>query len=227
MPTAPQEKAAATPPAAAEVAATDATQRQPAAARGGAAGPPLRVLLVDDHEEAVTALHALLEIWGHEVRSALDGPSALAIARELAPQVVLLDIGLPEMDGWEVARRLRRRPETAAATLVALTGYGQDADRARSRDAGFDHHLVKPVNPQKLKERLAEWFQIPPHEVASALDYTPSSGRQDVEVMIRIQRPDEPDHGIDDAERQSLELLKQRLKELGVPEGQWHERPPR
>jgi CheY-like chemotaxis protein len=110
---------------------------------------------------------------------------------------------------------------------VALTGYGQDADRARSRDAGFDHHLVKPVNPQKLKERLAEWFQIPPHEVASALDYTPSSGRQDVEVMIRIQRPDEPDHGIDDAERQSLELLKQRLKELGVPEGQWRERPPR
>jgi len=62
---------------------------------------------------------------------------------------------------------------------------------------------------------------------ASALDYTPSSGRQDVEVTIRIQRPDEPDHGIDDAERQSLELLKQRLKELGVPEGQWRERPPR
>jgi len=139
---------------------------EPAAGAGAPASPEspgedeerrLRVLLVDDHEEAVKALGTLLELWGHEVRVALDGPSALDAAGELRPELVLLDIGLPEMDGWEVARRLRQLPGAAGAVLVALTGYGQRADRERSREAGFDHHLVKPVDPGVLRERLADW----------------------------------------------------------------------
>jgi signal transduction histidine kinase/ActR/RegA family two-component response regulator len=132
---------------------------EPASPEAGRSGEErrLRVLLVDDHEEAVKALGTLLELWGHQVRIALDGPSALEIAGELRPELVLLDIGLPEMDGWEVARRLRRLPEAAGAVLVALTGYGQRADRERSREAGFDHHLVKPVDPGELRDQLAEW----------------------------------------------------------------------
>ena len=97
----------------------------------------------------------LLKLWGHEVRVAHDGPAALEAAAAAPPEVVLLDIGLPGMDGYEVAERLRARPESGGPVLVALTGYGQEEDRRRSREAGFDHHLVKPVDLDDLRSLLA------------------------------------------------------------------------
>ena len=108
--------------------------------------PARRVLLVDDSVDAAEALSMLLETLGHEVRTMHDGTSALAIVDEFRPEVVILDIGLPGMDGFALARELRKRPSTRDVLLIALTGYGGDEDRLRARDAGFDHHLVKPVS---------------------------------------------------------------------------------
>jgi CheY-like chemotaxis protein len=96
------------------------------------------------------SLAILLGIFGHEVRTAHDGLSALNEARANPPDVVLLDIGLPGMDGFEVARKMRQDLGLTEATLVAITGYGQDEDRRRSRQAGFDAHLVKPIEPKDL-----------------------------------------------------------------------------
>jgi CheY-like chemotaxis protein len=101
-------------------------------------------------------LAKLLEMAGHEVRTALDGSSALAAVLADQPHVVLLDIDLPGMDGYEVARRLRRFPATESVLLVALTGYGEEESPGRSRQAGFDHHLVKPVAVEELERLLAQ-----------------------------------------------------------------------
>jgi CheY-like chemotaxis protein len=114
-------------------------------------GPRRRVLVVDDNHDAADSLAMLLRLGGHEVHVYHDGPTAVAAAEELKPEVVLLDIGLPEMNGFEVARRLRLDPDLAATLLVAVTGYGQDQDLRRSREAGFDHHLVKPIDPAMLQ----------------------------------------------------------------------------
>jgi len=114
-----------------------------------------RILVVDDNTDAVESLALLLELEGHEVRTALDGPTALDLASEFQPQAILLDIGLPGMDGYEVARRLRERPETREALIIAITGYGQQEDRALTKAAGFNHHLVKPVDPEELGALLA------------------------------------------------------------------------
>jgi signal transduction histidine kinase/DNA-binding response OmpR family regulator len=114
-----------------------------------------RVLVVDDHVDAAASLAMLLRLYGHEVRTAADGLTALEEARSFRPEVVLLDIGLPGMDGYEVARRLRKESQGDHMLLAALTGYGQDKDRYRSREAGFDHHLVKPVDPEALHRLLA------------------------------------------------------------------------
>ncbi len=111
----------------------------------------LRVLVVDDNKDAAESLAILLELWGHEVKREYDGSRALDVSVSYRPEVVFLDIGLPGMDGYEVAGRLREVPETARAVLVAVTGYGQEEDRRRSRRAGFDHHLVKPVAPETLR----------------------------------------------------------------------------
>ena len=92
----------------------------------------------------------LLSLSGHAVHSAKDGLQALHAAAQFRPDVVLLDIGLPLMDGYEVARRLRQMPEMAGALLVALTGYGQQGDRERGKEAGFDAHMLKPVDPHAL-----------------------------------------------------------------------------
>ena len=110
-----------------------------------------RVLVVDDHADGAEMLRLLLEHEGHEVEAAGDGVTALALAASFKPEFVILDIGMPEMDGYEVAQRLRRDPATASMTLIALTGYGQDADAQRSLDSGFDTHLVKPVNVASLR----------------------------------------------------------------------------
>jgi signal transduction histidine kinase len=116
--------------------------------------PRRRILLVEDHLDAAHGLRKILELWGHEVRLAYRGPEALELVPELDPEVVLLDLGLPEMDGYEVARRLRRLPGTAGALLVALTGHGREDDVLRSKAAGFDHHVVKPVDLAGLRALL-------------------------------------------------------------------------
>ncbi|MFN0019951.1 MAG: ATP-binding protein [Pirellulaceae bacterium] len=118
-------------------------------------GPALRVLVVDDNIDAAQTLGMLLRATGHDVRMVYNGPAALEAAVDFHPEVVLLDIGLPGLDGFEVARRLRVQPDTQSALLIAMTGYGQEADRQRSLAAGFNHHLVKPVSFEKVREILA------------------------------------------------------------------------
>ena len=116
-----------------------------------------RVLVVDDDPAVTDSMTVLLQIEGHEVRSAASGEAALDIARSFHPQLVLLDIGLQGMDGYEVARQLRaQQPENEALCLVAVTGYGHDAARTRSEEAGFDQHLVKPVSPETLCSLLTD-----------------------------------------------------------------------
>jgi CheY-like chemotaxis protein len=107
--------------------------------------------VVDDNRDAAQSLGMLLKMLGHEVETVTDGPGALDAAALLNPQVVILDIGMPGMDGYEVARRLRLQPALHNIMIVALTGYGQEADRRKSADAGFDAHLVKPVEPSALE----------------------------------------------------------------------------
>jgi PAS domain S-box-containing protein len=114
-----------------------------------------RVLVVDDNADAAESLAVLLRLEGHEVRTAHDGPAALEAARGFRPEVVVLDIGLPRMDGYEVARRLRAEAGLADALMVALTGYGQEEDRRRAEAAGFDAHLIKPADPAALQGILA------------------------------------------------------------------------
>jgi len=115
--------------------------------------PPMRILVADDNRDAADSLQRVLALFGHEVRVAYDGETAVRISGEFRPRVAILDIGMPGTDGYEVARSLRRQ---GGVTLVALTGWGQDADRRRAADAGFDHHLIKPVDPQMLNSLLAD-----------------------------------------------------------------------
>ena len=117
--------------------------------------PSLRVLVVDDNEDSVESLAMLLEASGQTVRTAYDGTNALETLLDYHPEVVLLDIGLPGIDGYEVAKRIRVQPAHKGVVLVALTGYGQESDRELSRDAGFDHHLVKPADFAQLERILA------------------------------------------------------------------------
>jgi PAS domain S-box-containing protein len=136
------------------------SQESRPAARGGAGESPAggrsrRVLVVDDNVDAVDSIARVLRLFGHEVASAHDGPSALARAADFLPEVIVLDIGLPGMDGYEVARRLRAMPAFRRTLIVAATGYGQEDDRRRSRQAGFDHHLTKPVDPEQLRSIIA------------------------------------------------------------------------
>jgi signal transduction histidine kinase/CheY-like chemotaxis protein len=113
-----------------------------------------RVLVVDDNVDSAEMMVALAENWGHEAFHAVDGRGAVAMAHELRPDVVLLDIGLPGMDGYEVAARLRDDPVTQGARIIAVSGYGQDSDRLKSRAAGCDEHLVKPVDLGSLARFL-------------------------------------------------------------------------
>lgn len=110
-----------------------------------------RLLVVDDNKDAAESMSMLLQMWGHVVAYAYDGPSALETAQQWQPEAVILDIGLPGMDGYQVAERLRTLPQGKDAVLIAITGYGQEDDRRRSRRAGIDHHLVKPVAPDTLR----------------------------------------------------------------------------
>ena len=114
------------------------------------AGPPLRILVVDDSRDAADSLVMMLGMMGHDLRTTYDGRQAIGLAEHFRPDLVLLDIGMPEMSGHDVARRIRKEPWGRAMVLVALTGWGQEDDRRRSREAGFDTHLVKPVDPADL-----------------------------------------------------------------------------
>jgi CheY-like chemotaxis protein len=114
-----------------------------------------RVLVADDNHDSAESLGMLLEMAGHEVRLAYDGQEALESAGHFLPDVMLLDIGLPKLDGFEVASRLRRDSRHDRMLLVAVTGYGTDSDRERARAAGFDHHLMKPVDPRALSDLIA------------------------------------------------------------------------
>ena len=129
------------------------TDSQGAAPAGGTSR---RILVVDDNRDAAQALRLLLEGDGHQVRVADDGPSGLALAREYRPDVALLDIGLPKMNGYELAQKMRADPALSGALLVAVTGYGQMHDRARASASGFQHHLVKPVDFSALQQLLRE-----------------------------------------------------------------------
>jgi PAS domain S-box-containing protein len=120
----------------------------------------LRVLVVDDNVDAAESLAALLDLAGHATRIAHDGDQALQTAHEFRPEVVFLDIGMPGKDGYEVARALRGKPETQQAVLVALTGWGAKDDRARSRSAGFDHHLTKPAGIAAVEGLLSKMTSI-------------------------------------------------------------------
>ncbi len=117
-------------------------------------GPTLRILVVDDNVDAAEALAALLEISGHATWLAHTGQDALSVAAEQRPDVLLLDIGLPGIDGYEVARRIRADRSVPQPLLVALTGWGAEEDRRKGRDAGFDEHLVKPVDHTRLSTLL-------------------------------------------------------------------------
>jgi signal transduction histidine kinase/ActR/RegA family two-component response regulator len=128
---------------------------QPAVDRMLEGVAPLRILLVDDNVDAVHTLQLFLRSAGHQVEVAYSAGDALELAKVMTPEVCLLDIGLPDFDGNELARRLRLLPQTGAATLIAMTGYGRQQDRDAAMAAGFDHYLVKPVNTTQLSDILA------------------------------------------------------------------------
>jgi PAS domain S-box-containing protein len=122
--------------------------------------PSRKVLVVDDNVDAAESAAMLLRLGGHQVRTVHDGPSVLKAVRDFRPEIILLDIGLPGMTGYEVAKQLRAQPEFESLLLAAMTGYGQDEDKRRSKEAGFDLHLTKPLDPHKLEAIIAS-----PHAV--------------------------------------------------------------
>ncbi|HTU57976.1 MAG TPA: response regulator, partial [Polyangiales bacterium] len=138
-------------PLALGVAETESVAIAPVASTRAA----LRVLVVDDNEDAAECLAALLDLEGHRTHLAHSGPDAVTSARAFTPDVILLDIGLPGFDGYEVARRLHQELGPRVPRLVACTGYGADSDRRRSHEAGFDAHLVKPISTALLMKELA------------------------------------------------------------------------
>ena len=116
--------------------------------------PHLLVLVVDDSRDCAESLALLVRLWGHEADAAYDGPAAIEAAGARTPDVVLLDIAMPKMDGYELARRLRQTEGVEQALLVAISGHGQEADVQRCQEAGIDCHFLKPVDPDELKQVL-------------------------------------------------------------------------
>ena len=125
-----------------------------AAAQPSPATIARRILIADDNEDAADALAMLLRLAGHEVCTAHGGQAALDLAGTFKPEIALLDIGMPDLNGYDVARQLRGSAQGKALRLIALTGWGQEDDKRRARDAGFDHHLTKPVDPRRLNALL-------------------------------------------------------------------------
>jgi CheY-like chemotaxis protein len=113
-----------------------------------------RILVVDDNKDSAVSMALLLKLQGHETRTAHDGLEAIEAAREHRPDVVLLDIGLPKINGYDACRTIRAQPWGERMVLIAMTGWGQEEDRSRSREAGFNFHLIKPVDPAELAKLL-------------------------------------------------------------------------
>jgi two-component system, OmpR family, response regulator len=137
----------------------------------------LQVLVVEDDEDTASSLAMLLRLYGYEVEVAADGSSALRAVQVSPPDVVLLDIGLPKMDGWAVARHIRKQTGWKRPLLVAISGYGAETDQRRSQEVGMDLHLVKPVAPETLVRVLArfESIVIDAGQVSSAAPYMQQS----------------------------------------------------
>ena len=131
-------------------------------AADGSVGRALDILVVDDNRDSASTLAMLLTIRGHRVKTAHDGPEALRLLSNYRPRLILLDLGLPGMSGYEVAQRVRESTELREVTLAALTGWGQAEDRRRTREAGFDHHLVKPAEPEELDRIVREIVEAKP-----------------------------------------------------------------
>ncbi|WP_373059775.1 ATP-binding protein [Gemmatimonas sp.] len=136
--------------ATAEPHALDGATEQPV-------GVSRRILVVDDNMDAADSLSDMLKLLGNDTRTASDGQAGVDMAAQFRPEVILLDIGLPKLDGYDVCRAIRAQPWGADILLIAVTGWGQHEDRRRSHEAGFDHHMVKPVDPRALITLLAEF----------------------------------------------------------------------
>jgi two-component system CheB/CheR fusion protein len=151
----------------ADVAAVEAPVARP--------GPRIRrrILVVDDNRDQSRSLGMLLEVLGHEVALAFDGPSAVQTAIDFRPEIALLDIGIPGLSGYEVARRIRKTPGLEKTVLVAQTGWGQEQDRRNSAEAGFHHHLVKPVDIETVRQIIDS--VTPPSPPTSRPATSPSS----------------------------------------------------
>jgi CheY-like chemotaxis protein len=121
----------------------------------------LRVLVVDDNRDTAETTGILLGFWGHEVHAAHDGATAVQAAGRFRPDVVLLDIGLPDMEGYEVARQILRQPGKQPV-IICISGYGREEDRRKSREAGCDHHFLKPLGPGELQRLLQSVQDTPP-----------------------------------------------------------------
>jgi len=118
--------------------------------------PGLRILIADDNRDGADSLAEMLKQLGHDTRTVYDGEAAVSMAQEFRPEVALLDIGMPRLNGFETCRRIREQPWGTGVLLIALTGWGQDGDIRRSQEAGFDHHLVKPADPLTLLNLLTK-----------------------------------------------------------------------
>ena len=138
------------------IAAKTAPSQNPAAEEEQNVRSALRILVVDDNRDSANSLAMLLRAMGNEVRTAYDRQEGLDTAQDYRPHVVLLDIGLPKLNGYEACRHIRKQSWGKSIMLIAATGWGQEEDRRKSQEAGFDHHMVKPVNPRVLMKLLAD-----------------------------------------------------------------------
>jgi CheY-like chemotaxis protein len=121
-----------------------------------------RILVVDDNADSALSMAMMLSMMGHETRTAHDGEAAVSVAEEFRPHVILLDIGLPKLNGYEVAQQIRQHEWGVSMFLVAVTGWGQDEDRRKAREVGFDSHFTKPLSPAVLEELLVAIAHRPP-----------------------------------------------------------------
>jgi two-component system OmpR family response regulator len=115
-----------------------------------------RILIVEDNIDTAITLALLCDCWGHEVAQARDGRAAVAVATDFEPDAIVLDVGLPYLDGFQVAERLRRLPQFRRTLIIAISGYGEERDRRRALEAGIDLYLVKPFDPWRLEEIFAD-----------------------------------------------------------------------
>ena len=128
----------------------------PSGTETGRSGPTRRILVVDDNRDSADSMAMLLKLLGNEVRTAHDGIEAVEAAEEFRPEVILMDVGMPRLNGYEATRRIREQPWGRSVIIIALTGWGQEGDRVQSREAGCDGHLVKPVNLPDLNRLLTD-----------------------------------------------------------------------